>query len=268
MSTTLPADTHTHTALCHHAEGRPLDYARTAKARGLQEICITDHVPAPGGYDASSRMDADEFPHYLDWVGEAVNAFPGFVKLGIEADYHPGCEDYLPAFLEKTPFELVMGSVHFIGDWGFDNPATLPRWEKADISAVWDDYLALVKKLVDMKCFDALSHFDLPKKFGHRLPEAIMLNKVRPVLDLIAASGMAMELNTGGLRKPVKEIYPSLSILTLMRERNIPILFGSDAHAPNEVGCDFERAVALAKQAGYTSYVRFSKRKAISESLP
>lgn len=268
MTPHLPADTHTHTALCHHAEGQPIDYARAALAAGVREICITDHVPAPNGYDVTSRMDMADYPAYLDAVKEAQRAFPGRVNLGIEADYYPGCEGYLPGFLAQTPFDLVMGSIHFIGDWGFDNPANLHRWDTADIGAVWDDYLLLVRRLVATKWFDALSHFDLPKKFGHRLPEPALRDKTAPVLDLIAASGMAIELNTGGLRKPVKEIYPSRPLLKMMRERNIPILFGSDAHAPGEVGHGFQQAVSLAKEAGYTSYARFKDRKLSLEPLP
>jgi histidinol-phosphatase (PHP family) len=268
MTSNLPADTHVHTVLCRHATGMPLDYAKAAFARGLPEICITDHAPAPDGYDPSNRMEEDSFPLYLEWVSEAARAYPGRVRLGVEADFYPGCEAYLPRFLDSAPFDLVLGSVHFIDDWGFDNPANLERWRTSDLRSVWKDYLDLVRRLVELRWFDALSHFDLPKKFGHRLPEADQRELVAPVLDVIAASGLAMELNTGGLRKPVGEIYPSRVILDLMNERSIPILFGSDAHAPDETGEGFGQAVALARQAGYTSTVRFQNRKSRSVPLP
>jgi histidinol-phosphatase (PHP family) len=251
-----------HTALCHHAEGMPLDYAQTSFVKGLPEICITDHVPAPGGYDASNRMVAGEFPGYLDSVAEAARAFPGRVKLGIEADYYPGCETYLPRFLDSAPFDLVLGSVHFIGDWGFDNPANLERWRGADPRHVWSDYFTLIRQMAETRLFDVISHFDLPKKFGHRLPESDMRDLIGPTLDAIATSGMAVELNTGGLRKPVKEIYPSLVVLELIRKHGIPILFGSDSHAPSETGYGFAEAVTLARTAGFKSYMRFEKRKA------
>lgn len=264
----LPADTHIHTALCRHAEGMPLDYARAAFAKGLPEICITDHIPAPGGYDASSRMPGDSFPAYLDAVGEAARAFPDRVRLGIEADYYAGCEAYLPAFLEKTPFDLVLGSVHFIEDWGFDNPANIARWNQANLRSVWAQYLALIRAMTETRWFDAITHFDLPKKFCHRLPEPDLFDLVCPVLDAIASSGMPLEINTGGLRKPVKEIYPSPFVLKLARERGIPILFGSDAHAPAETGHAFREAVILAREAGYRSYMRFKGRKAHAEPLP
>ena len=258
----LPADTHIHTALCHHAEGMPLDYARAAFAKGLPEITITDHVPAPDGYDASSRMPESDFPAYRDAVAAAASAFPDRVRFGIEADYYPGCEPYLRRFLDSAPFDLVLGSVHYIGDWGFDNPANMERWRTADLRSVWSDYFALIRRLVKTGLFDAISHFDLPKKFGHRLDENALRELAGPALDEIAASGMALELNTGGLRKPVREIYPSLSVLTHVRERGIPILFGSDAHAPAETGAGFEQAAALARQAGFDSYARYINRKA------
>lgn len=238
-----------------------MDYAKAAFSKGLPEICVTDHAPAPDGFDAGSRMGAEAFPVYLEAVAEAARAFPGRVKLGIEADYHAGCEAYLPRFLDSAPFDLVLGSVHFIGDWGFDNPACLERWRGADLRQVWSQYLDLVCRMVKMRRFDVISHFDLPKKFGHRLPEPDLREQIVPVLDVIAAAGMALELNTGGRRKPVGEIYPSLFVLRLARERGIPILFGSDAHAPSETGDSFAEAVSQAREAGYDSYVRFEKRK-------
>jgi histidinol-phosphatase (PHP family) len=268
MNAPLPADTHIHTALCLHAEGMPLDYARAAFAKGLPEICITDHIPAPDGYDADSRMTPADYPAYREAVAEAARAFPDRVRLGIEADYYPGCETYLSEFLASKPFDLVLGSVHFIGDWGFDNPANLDRWEKSDVRAIWGQYLVLVRRMAERKWFDVVSHFDLPKKFGHRLEESEVRELAAPALDAIAESGMAVELNTGGWRKPVKEIYPSLAVLAMIRERGIPILFGSDAHAPAEVGFGFAEAVALARQAGFTSYVRFKNRVARAFPLP
>lgn len=265
MKTTvsLPADTHIHTALCRHAQGMPLDYVRVALSKGVPEICVTDHAPAPDGYDAENRMALEDFPLYVEAVAEAARAFPGQVKLGIEADYYPGCEAYLSRFLASAPFDLVLGSVHFIGDWGFDHPATLGRWREADIRQVWSDYFDLICRMAKMRHFDAVAHIDLPKKFGYRLPDPELRELIAPALDVVAEAGMALELNTSGRRKPVGESYPSLSVLRLARERRIPLLFGSDAHAPSETGDGFAEAVSLAREAGYDSTVRFEKRKPI-----
>ncbi len=262
-------DTHIHTPLCKHARGLPAEYAATARARGLPEICITDHAPAPDGYDAGCRMAPGQLAAYREWVAAAAAAAGGLpVRCGIEADYYAGCEAWLPAWLEAQAFDLVIGSVHFLDAWGFDNPANLPVWERVDVVRTWERYFGRVARLADLGCFDVLGHMDLPKKFGHRLDPARARELAAPALDRLAAAGMAVEINTGGLRKPVGEMYPEESLLVMARERGIPVCFGSDAHAPTEVGLGFDRAVALALHAGYTEYVRFEGRRRRSVPLP
>ena len=137
-----------------------------------------------------------------------------------------------------------------------------------DISDTWRAYFKLVEKLVDTRLFDVVSHLDIPKKFGYRPAEKPLKEMVQPALDRVAAAGMGMELNTSGLRKPVGEIYPSALIVSLARERDIPICFGSDAHSPQDVGKGFPAAVQLARDAGYTHYFRAGKRRKYLVPLP
>ena len=139
------ADYHMHTSLCKHAEGAPVDYVRAAAANGVPEICFTDHCPTPGdAYDLESRMDMDEFPTYTEWVRRAQADQSVTVLYGIEADYYPGCEPFLSEWLPAQPFDLVLGSVHFIRDWGFDNPAYLSEWERVQVKDAWAEYFDLV----------------------------------------------------------------------------------------------------------------------------
>jgi len=109
---------------------------------------------------------------------------------------------------------------------------------------------------------------DLPKKFGHRPSDRDLKEMAQPALDRIAAAGMALEINSSGLRKPVHEIYPSALLLSLAKERDIPICFGSDAHRPEEVGWQFDAALALARSVGYTHAMQFRRRQQISYALP
>jgi histidinol-phosphatase (PHP family) len=88
------------------------------------------------------------------------------------------------------------------------------------------------------------------------------------MLDAARQSNCAIELNTAGLRKDCREIYPSLAILRLAHARGVPITFGSDAHAPEEVGMNFSEAVALARQIGYTTTCRFVRRQRQFVPLP
>jgi histidinol-phosphatase (PHP family) len=190
------------------------------------------------------------------------------VLFGIEADYFPGGEPFLREWLPRQPFDFVLGSVHYIRDWGFDNPDYRKTWESADVKGVWREYFALLRTLVGTRLFDAVSHFDLPKKFGHRLRDRDLKEMAQPVLDAIAGAGMAIEINTSGWRREVNEAYPAPLVLELAREREVPITFGSDAHSPAEVGYEFARAVRLAREAGYAASRRFKSRQASDVPLP
>jgi len=259
-------DYHIHTALCRHAEGEVIDYRSAAATKGLPEICFTDHAPNPDGYDPAHRMRLDQFPFYREAVSDIQSDGDPRVLLGIEADYYEGCEKFLNPWLEAQGFDFVLGSVHFIDGWGFDNPEERHIWDSVDIVDTWRKYFRTMMRLVDTRLFDAVGHMDIPKKFGHRPPDKDLREMVQPVLDRIAETGMGMELNTSGLRKPVGEIYPSAVIVSLARERDIPVCFGSDAHSPEEVGAHLDLALKLARESGYTDYFRIRQRK--MERLP
>lgn len=263
----FPSDYHTHTVLCKHAVGTTAEYRQKARELGLAELCFTDHCPEPSGYDPKHRMTLEELPRYYDLIHPLQDGGTPPVLAGLEADYFPGCESFLAGFLPAQPLDLVMGSVHFIKDWAFDNPNYIKTWESADLKGVWREYFKLIRQLVDTKLFDVISHFDLPKKFGHRLRDADMKEFVQPVLDHIARNGMAIEINTSGWRRHVAEAYPSPLILSLAAEREIPLTFGSDAHAPDEIGYQFREAVALAHDTGCKTALRFKHRQATRHPL-
>ncbi len=257
----LPPDYHIHTPLCKHATGAPEEYRAAASAMRMAEMCFTDHGPDPSGYDLKHRMSLPQFPSYALMIRSIQDGHSPRVLLGIEADYYPGAEPFLRDWLPHQPFDLVLGSVHYINEWGFDSPDNLYVWDSVDVKGVWRQYFTLVAALVDLRLFDVITHFDLPKKFGHRIADRDLREMVRPLLDKVAAAGMAIEINTSGWRRAAAEAYPSPLILSLMREREIPITFGSDAHAPGDVGNQFEKAVALAREAGYSAYRRYCARQ-------
>lgn len=255
-------DYHCHTRLCKHATGEVLQYAERAIARGLAELGFSDHMPMPAWYDPDSRMFEDEFDAYLGWVRDAQARFAGrlTVRLGLEGDFVPGTEDYVRAVIARAPFDFVIGSVHFIGDWGFDNKLNIAEWDKRDVGEVYAQYFALVEGAARSRLFDVLGHIDVIKKFGHapsRAIDAILESALRAVKD----AGMALDVNTSGLRFPCREIYPSRRLLDLARAMDVPVTLGADAHRPEHVGEDFDKAVALLREIGYTHIVRYAARK-------
>jgi len=260
-------DTHMHTVLCKHASGTPAEYRKAAASRAVPEICFTDHAPNPDGVGAMYAMEMNQFDDYRKMISEIQDSSKPAVFIGVECDYYPECEKYYSSWVPAQDLDLVLASVHYIGGWGFDNEKEMAGWKSADVSGVWRRYFEIVGNMADSRLFDVIGHFDLPKKFGHRLRDKPLKEMVQPLLDTVAAAGMTIEINTAGLRKPVKEIYPSDLILSLARERGIPICFGSDAHEPDQVGADFDKALKLATDVGYDSYVKFRKRQSLPARL-
>ncbi len=260
----LPPDYHSHTELCHHATGKPIDYLRAAQARGLPALASTDHTPVPGDdYSPNIRMACSDFSQYWAWVDEARYANEGTLLFGIEADYFEGCEDTLGVWLRAQPFDLVLGSVHFLDYYAVDRPSERSLFDCDNAIWVWKRYFELVAKMAESHLYDIVAHLDLPKRFGtNRIPLEWLREFALPALDAIALAGMAIEINTSGLRHECHEFYPSQPLLRWANERGIPITFGSDAHSPDRVGAEFECAMQWARDAGYDRSVHLQKRQA------
>ncbi len=232
--------------------GEPVDYARVALTRGLDEIGCSDHAPLRDRETNWTQKKSD-LPVYVEMVRRAQREFPQLsIKLGLEVDFIPGHEDWIRELAGLYPWDYFLGSVHFIGDWPVDLSAQ--EWEGQDVGERWHQYFELWAQAGRCGLFDSLAHPDLPKKFGHR-PVSF---DYRPYLKEIRC---AIEVSTAGLRKPCREIYPSVEFLRLAREFDIPITLGSDAHLPQDTGADFDRAVAQATACGYTRICRFTRRR-------
>jgi histidinol-phosphatase (PHP family) len=251
-----------HTPLCRHATGEPTELAARALKAGLQEIGFSDHSPMPRDDFDNWRMKAVELDEYVARVEQARRDHPRLaIKLALEVDYLPGCEDWVRDLAARHPWDYFIGSVHYVSDaWALDNPATLSEWEKRDPLEVWTAYFERLTAAAETGLFDIIGHVDLCKKF-RIYPKADCTRLFRGFLQAAKRRGLAIELNTAGLRKDCKEIYPSARIVHMAAQLGVPITFGSDAHAPPEVGLNFAEAVQLARSAGYTHCCRFTRRQ-------
>lgn len=265
MSIGQLADYHTHTPLCRHAEGEPVELARRAVELGLAEIGISDHSPAAeDGFD-DWRMRLSEFPQYLEKVQfarEQVGSIP--VRLGLEVDYLEGreAEAWMDRLAELAPYDYLIGSVHYIAPgWDIDNPKWIGRWHgEAEVEEIWSSYWEIYTRCAGSGRFDILGHPDLPKKFGHR-PGGDLRRFYAPAVEAAAEAGAAVEINTAGWRKECAEQYPAREFLELMVDAGVALVISSDAHAPDEVGAGFGRAAELALDVGFTQTARFQRRR-------
>lgn len=249
---------HMHTPLCRHAEGEPEAYAEAARGRGMRGIVVTCHNPMPPEYSPESRMFAEDIDEYLRMIERARQAFDGVVDVrpGLECDYFPGYEAHIEKQLSEAPFEHVLGSIHpFLHPW-------MERFGRGTPFEAQQHYFRQLADAAETGLFDTLAHPDLIKNLwpGHWDVERI-LPDIRAALDRIATTGVTMELNTSGLLKSVAEMNPNPAMLAEMAQRGIPVVVGADAHVPQRVGANFERAYDLLEAAGYTQVSMFLKRQ-------
>lgn len=264
----MPADYHSHTPLCHHAEGEPEAFVDAAIAAGLTEYGISDHAPAiPEPFD-DWRMLESELPEYFRWI-ERARARAGdriAIRAGLECDWLKGCEPWIAELSSRYQWDYLIGSVHYLGDWDFDHPKWLGRWAESDVEKVWEHYWKTYAEMAEAGMFDILAHPDLVKKFSF-VPGGDLDRFYEPAIDAIAASGSVIEINTAGWHKPCAEAYPAPRFLELACSAGIGLVISSDAHAPGEVARDFPRAISLAKAAGFTETTLFDRRKRRTEPL-
>ncbi len=253
-------DTHMHTPLCKHAVGDPEEYAAVAEQRGLKGIVVTCHNPDPDGWSPRVRMSVDEFDAYVELVDRAREALADRldVRLGLESDFAPGegMETWLEKLHERAPLHYVLGSVHC------HLPQYMDRHYNGDVRAFQITYFRHLAEAAETGLYDCISHPDLVKNsFPRNWNPQSILDEIRSALDRIAATGVAMELNTSGRLKTIPQMNPGPLILAEMCARDIPVVIGSDAHQPRRVGADFEAAFDALEEAGYTHTCFFLARK-------
>ena len=254
-------DYHTHTPLCMHAEGEPEDYIKHAIASGLSEYGIADHAPVGEDTFDDWRMLHHQLPQYFDWIERAKAAANGAipVRVGLECDWLPQCEGWIERLRSDYSWDYLIGSVHYLADqWDFDNPKWLGKWSSINVEEVWTQYWATYADMIRSGLFEIHAHPDLVKKFGYT-PTGDVNKYYDPAIEALVESGGVIELNTAGWYKPCKEQYPAKGFLERCAEAKVPVIVSSDAHAPVEVARDFDKAVELLKQIGFSSTVRFEQ---------
>lgn len=258
-------DYHIHTFRCGHAVGTVVDYVAAARAKGLQEIGFSEHLPLywlpeESRHPAYALKQAD-LPTYLTEVQQAQRDNPDLaIKLGVEADYIPGHEKALKNQLASLPLDYVMGSVHFLGEWAFDDPDLIEEYKKYDIAELYQTYFQTVQRAAQTGLFDVMSHPDLIKKFGFR-PIGSLESIYRETVHVFKACDVCVDVNAAGWRYPCAEVYPSPDFLKLCLELDVPVTLGSDAHKPEQLGEGLERAATLLKDMGFKQIATFDKRK-------
>lgn len=254
-------DYHIHSKLCRHGYGEIYEYVEAAITKGLTEIGFSEHIPIPDLDDPTGRMVIDDWDKYVNDVFKSRELYPEIsIKFGIEADYIPVHMDYIARFIKEYPFDYVIGSIHFLEDWDFSNLTLLYRLDEFGVNRLYQRYYELIVEAAVTGLYDIIGHLDLPKKIGKQ-PSIDISEKITNALYSIKQGNLALDVNTSGIRKEPKEIYPRKDILEQAFQLGIPVVLGSDAHQPDEVAADFDKAIVLLRSIGYKHSCTFNKRQ-------
>ncbi|HEY5045797.1 MAG TPA: histidinol-phosphatase [Solirubrobacteraceae bacterium] len=251
-------------------------YRTVASERGISELGVSEHV-----YRFHQALAVWQHPLWREYAHDDLDEYCGFVReqtdlrLGIEADFVPGGEDRMANLLQARDFDYVVGSVHFLRDEAIDMD-DYSVWDRAHSPEdVWRRYFQTLGEAARSGLFDILAHPDLVKIWSPA--EATNPERPRPAGDLrryyepaiegIAESGIAVEVSTAGLRKPTRELYPAEAFLEMCVEAGAPVALSSDAHRPQDVGADYEQALALLERVGVSELCVFERRERRLEAI-
>lgn len=264
-------DYHIHLERAGISRANAMRFLDRALAHGISEIAFTEHaynfvecaamLNRPGY--VSKHGHGFRLDDYVSLVCQMkAEGLP--VKLGIEFDYIDETIEDVADFLEEGhPWDLVIGSVHWIGGWGFDIDAG--SWANVDAEWAYSMYFERACRAARCGVFDVLGHPDVIKVFGARLPAGpAESGRYEGYCDALAsaasASGTCLEVSSAGLRRPAREAYPAVALLRRAHKRGVGITLASDAHEPEEVGSGYEELVAWARMAGYSNVNTFDGR--------
>ncbi len=253
----MKIDLHNHTTRCNHATGSIDAYIRHAIEQEIKIYGFSEH--APMDFDEGYRLGFQEMEAYQNDILTAREHYKDKIdiRLGYEVDWLPG---HMDERVLGAEVDYLIGSVHFINKWSFDNPEFIGEWKHKDVDEVWQAYFEAITAMAQSGKFDIVGHFDLIKVFNY-LPKQEIGLLAKEALHAIKGAGMVVEVNAAGLRKPTEEIYPSKPLLQEAYALDIPITFSSDAHAPDQVGAGLQEAYALARSVGYTQAATFRNRQ-------
>jgi histidinol-phosphatase (PHP family) len=246
-----------------------MDMIDAARRAGIREFGISDHFLLDGiGEQSTPSVTPGNLGRYVETVLQARESSKDMdIRIGLEVDFSPDTFEETVKQLGPYAFDFLIGSVHSVE--GFQVDRDFRSWEKLQPEQrdrVWHRYWLRIREVAATGFFNIIGHFDLPKKFGC-YPYYDYTSEALEVLDTMALTGTALEINTSGWDKPIGEAYPSLRYLQEARRRGIPLVISSDAHEISHIDRYFDRACLWAHIAGYNMTACFKNRKCFSRAL-
>lgn len=257
-------DTHMHTHFSSDSSADCREMIHSAQEKGVKGICFTDHLDidypkTPGEFLIDFSSYFKELPQLQE---EFSPAFP--VQIGLELGLQPHLADTLPRVTEEYPFDFIIGSSHVVHRMDPYYPEFYSG--KTEDEAYREYFESILENLAVFDCFDVYGHIDYVVRYGPNTNTYYTYEKFSDVIDEILRAlihmGKGIEINTGGFKYGLGHPNPTEAILRRYRQLGGEIItIGSDAHKPEHVAFDFEKVPAILKNAGFTYYTVFKKRK-------
>ena len=225
-----------------------LEYCGVAHERGIRQMGITEHDRYLDDIDLAVFQEAREMSQDVG------------LRLGIEIDFVPGAEERMDHDASALPYDYVIGSVHRVDEGEVDRASDQSIYEKYETYDLYEAYYSNVRKAALSGRFEVLGHPDLIKIF-RSFPDRDITPILEETADAVAESGVVVDVNAAGLRKPVGEIYPARDFLGMFHRRGVPIILSSDAHAPDQVAMGYDKSLKLVHDVGYREVVTFKDRE-------
>ncbi len=263
-------------------------WCEAAASRSVREIAVTEHLfrfvqarQLLDGFwedERSTTLRAGMAAYFAEHATADLDSYVASlqqardaglpVRIGLEVDYYPGRMDEVATMLEGYPFDVLLGSIHWLGAWRFDDvddPMSIAEWRARDVDRVWEEYASAVVELAQSRTCDVLAHPDLIKVVGMiaASPEELW----QRTASALASSQMAAEISSAGWRKPVGEQYAAGGFIDLLHDSGVPVTTASDAHRIEDIAYRFDDLACILEAAGYDTVCAFNQRSRQPEPL-
>ena len=268
----MKADYHTHTNFSTDAprSSTPEVQIEGAIAKGLEIICITDHMDKD--YDAEGKRFVFDTEQYFATLRPLQEKYKGKIEvlIGVELGLQPHLRDFAKEYVNKYPFDFVIGSSHMLqGKDPYYRENFSELTDKELYRAMFEETLNIVKHMDD---FDSLGHLDYIVRYGREQEHSYSYKENREIIDeilkMLIVHGKGLEFNTAGLKYGLSFAHPYPEILKRYRELGGEIItVGSDGHKPEHLAYDFHKVKEMLYACGFKYYTEFRQRKPIFKQV-
>lgn len=247
-------NTHIHTGFCGHGEGSVEQHAKAASAAGVSTLAFTEHYPLSSEFDPLTylSMAHESLDEYCNSVLHVRDEHPEMqILLGCELDWLGEKEDRCISSSDLDRFQVILGSVHFIDAWAFDDPSHRDQWEKEGPDKIWRRYFEIwIEAVLSDKPFTIMAHPDLAKKFNY-YPSFDLKPLYEQAAEAMRVSGRMAEVNTSGGYYACSEMFPAPDLLREFYRAGVPCTIGTDAHHPDNIARGLKTGLKLMYDCGY-----------------